>query len=250
MEDMSHRPTRRDLVAGALAGTGALAVLATPAGARHQVSEDELLDVAATAEAVVAIVATLGQETGRASAAGLDSSARAAVEAAARADLTHHDVLASPRLGGRPAAEPIWVPHDVLAEGAALLRTLALLKELLVNVYLVGTTAFGNDGNGRFARFCAEIAGVEAMHRALFLQALGLFAPDRAFLKYSQAEQNPDAPGFGRPGFRRVGSARAYLSDAGFGLGEEGRSPGAFHLLADVRARTPNPAALNTRSPR
>lgn len=242
--------TRRDLVAAALAGAGALGVLAVPAGASHRVSDEELLDVATTAEAVAAVVATLGQEAGRASAAGLDGPARAAVEAAARADLTHHDVLASPRLGGRPAAERIWVPDDVFADRGGLLRTLALLKEILVNVYLVGTTSFGNDGNGRFARFCAEIAGVEAVHRALCLQALGLFAPDRAFLKYSQPEQNPHAPAFGRPGFRRISSALGFLRDAGFGLGEEGRSPGAFHVLSEVRGRTPNPAALNTRSPR
>ena len=242
--------TRRELVAGAVVGAGVLGVLAAPAGASHDVSSEDLLNAAATAEAVAAIVATVGQERGRASGAGLDARARAVVEAAARADLTHHDVLSAPRLGGRADAQRIWVPDEVFAGSQPLLRTLVALKDVLVNVYLVGATTFGNDGNGRFARFCAEIAGVEAVHRALCLDALGLFAADRVFLRYSQPEENPDAPGFNRAGFRRIESASRYLRDAGFGLDEPGAGPGSFITLDEVRERTPNPAALNTHSPR
>jgi hypothetical protein len=246
----NHGATRRELVAGAFAGAGLLGVLAAPAGATHDVTSEDLLNAAATAEAVTAIVATVGQESGRASGSGLDARARAVVQAAARADLTHHDVLSAPRLGGRADAQRIWVPDDVFADGRALLRSLVALKDVLVNVYLIGATTFGNDGNGRFARFCAEIAGVEAVHRALCLDALGLFAADRVFLRYSQPEENPDAPGFNRAGFRRIESASRYLREAGFGLGESGAGPGSFITLDEVRGRTPNPAALNTRGPR
>lgn len=251
MEEHVRHPTRRQLMAGAALGSaGALGALALPAGARHQVTPEEWLDVAATAEAVSAIVSTLGQAPESASGAQLEGAARAAVQAAARADVTHHDVLTSPRLGGTPAAQQIWVPSDVLSGAQELLSALVVLKEIHVNLYLVGTTSFGNDGNGEFARFCAEIGGVEAMHRALFLQGLGLFSADRIFLKYSQPEENADAPWAGRPGFRRISSALDYLRDAGFGIGEPGRQPGNFHALADIRAQIPNPAAMNTASPR
>jgi len=40
------------------------------------------------------------------------------------------------------------------------------------------------------------------------------------------------------------------LQKAGFGLGKQGKTPGAFYDFNDVRKRTPNPAAVNTRKPR
>jgi hypothetical protein len=52
---------------------------------------------------------------------------------------------------------------DLTALGMALVAG----ETLFVDLYLIGVTAFAHNGNGRFARFSAEIAGVESEHRVL-----------------------------------------------------------------------------------
>lgn len=83
--------------------------------------------------------------------------------------------------------------------------------------------------------------GTEAVHRALALQSLGLLGNDRASMKYSQPEENPNDPFFPKAGFRRIESAVAYLEAAGFGFGKAGSKPGQIYDFDQVRARTPDP---------
>ena len=89
---------------------------------------------------------------------------------------------------------------------------------------------------------------MEAVHRALARQSLGLLGNDRAFMKYSQREEVD--PGKGMPGFRRILTAVRQLEIAGFGFGRAGSLPGQPYDFATVSARTPNPSDVNTRLPR
>ena len=73
------------------------------------------------------------------------------------------------------------------------------------------------------------------MHRALARQSLGKLGNDRVFMKYS---------------FSKIEVAVSMLQKAGFGFGKTGKGPGAFYNFNDVRKRTPNPRAVNTRKPR
>ena len=241
--------TRRQMVAGAagvLGSMGLLSVLPEIAKASHSVDPQELLNIAATAEVLATIVNTVGNEK-----VNLDPVTKANVEAAAREELIHYQVLTSRGVGGEELTKRIWVPDEVFASKESFLKTLVAGDQIFINAYLIGTTTFGNDGNGQLARIAAEFMGAEAVHRALALQSLGVLGNDRVFMKYSQPEENETDPFFPKAGFRRITSAVDYLKLAGFGFGEQGsKTPGAFYEFDEVSRRTPDPAGVNTRTPR
>ena len=53
-----------------------------------------------------------------------------------------------------------------------------------------------------------------------------------------------------RYSFSKIEDAAKRLEKAGFGLGKQGDTPGAFYSFNEVRKRTPNPAGVNTRKPK
>jgi hypothetical protein len=247
--------TRRQLVAGAAGVVGGMGLLAmpgvataaglTPRGRRMATDLQTLVNVAATAEVLATIVNTVGAEQ-----VSLDAVTKANVQAAAREELIHYQVLTSSAIGGQPATTKIWVPDTVFSSAENLLATLVAGDQIFINAYLIGTTAFAHKGLYKQARYSAEIMGVEAVHRALALQSLGKLGNDRAFMKYSQIERNSTDPFGGKPGFRKITTAVTYLESAGFGFGQPGAAPGKFYDFANVSKRTPNPAGVNTLTPR
>jgi hypothetical protein len=251
--DAEHRDkpaaTRRQMVAGAagvIGGMGLLGLAPRMAEAAHRVDPQVLLNVAATAEVLATIVNTVGNER-----VELDPTTRTNIQAAAREELIHYQVLTSDDFGGRELTKRIWVPDQVFASKGDFLKTLVAGDQIFINAYLIGTTTFGNAGNGKLARIAAEFMGTEAVHRALALQSLGVLGNDRAFMRYSQPEENNVDPFFPGPGFRRITTAVDYLKAAGFGFGEQGSgTPGQFYDFDEVSRRTPNPAGVNTRTPR
>ena len=83
-----------------------------------------------------------------------------------------------------PTTTNFWIPDgffggsgntlDLTALGMALVAG----ETLFVNLYLIGVTAFAQAGNGQFARFSAEIAGVESEHRVLAETLVAATPPD------------------------------------------------------------------------
>lgn len=257
--DGQHREdsaaTRRQLVAGAAATIGGLGLLGVPdasaatdaRSARHSSDPQTILNVAATAEVVATIINTTGFERGL----GGDEVTRRNIEAAAREELIHYQVLVSSAVGGRPLAKRIWIPDAVFASRTSFLNAVTVGDTVFVNAYLIATTVFGNRGNGNLARITSEFMAVELVHRALARQSLGLLGNDKVFAKYSQAEDAVGAPNRGKPGFRRIESAVAALEANGIGFGKQGSvSPGQFYDFDAVSQRTPNPPDLSTRTPR
>ncbi len=230
--------TRRNLVGGAAVSLGSLGLLGLVnndawAARAAKNSPQTILNVAATAEVLATIVNTVGAEKLTA-ALGTDETL-ANVRAAAREELIHYNVLTS--IGGKPLTTKIWVPDKVFATRNGLLNALEAGDQIFINAYLIGTTAFATAGgrkNAKFARFTGEFMGAEAVHRALARQSLGKLGNDRVFMKY---------------GFSNIGTAVSMLQKAGFGFGKKGKGPGAFYSFKDVRKRTPNPRAVNTRKP-
>ena len=227
--------TRRRAVAAGAASLGSLGVLglvgddAWAQSARRN-RPQTILNVAATAEVLATIVNTVGPERlGN----RLDSVTRQNVQAAAREELIHYNVLVAS--GGKAITKRIWVPDAVFASKTGLLTTLEAGDQIFINAYLIGTTVFANAGKSKLARFTGEFMGAEAVHRALARQSLGKLGNDRAFMKYS---------------FRNITTAVSKLQAAGFGFGKQGATPGAFYDFDQVRRRTPNPAGVNTRTPR
>jgi hypothetical protein len=71
----------------------------------------------------------------------------------------------------------------VFANRSNFLNTLQVGDQIFVNAYLIAVKAFANAGQGATAAYAAEFMGVEAVHRALARQSLGLLGNDRAFMK-------------------------------------------------------------------
>jgi hypothetical protein len=261
--DEQHRDkpaaTRRQLVGGAAAALGSMGLLGyatRDARAQERTSGPNtaanIANIAATAEVLATIVNTVGWE--RRQQLGLDATTAANIEAAAREELIHFEVLTSQAVGGRPVTRRIWVPDSVFASRENLLTTLVVGDQIFINAYLLGLTVFARTGSGvgstgsQFARYLAEFMGAEAVHRALALQSLGRLGNDRAFMRFAQREEAPNLPSTGQPGFYRIDQAVEQLQAAGFGFGEQGQGPGAFYDFDEVRRRTPDPQAVNTRT--
>jgi len=254
--------SRRRLIQGAAASFGSLGLLglvgSSQATAQMAGNDPQtILNVAATAEVLATIVNTVGFERlgakGKSNGRGrgnlvsdllddllggnnnnkgtkrLDAVTTRNIAAAAREELIHYDVLTSSDVGGKELTKRIWVPDEVFASPRNLLQTLEVGDQIFVNAYLIGTTAFGNAGNGTLARYTAEFMGVEGVHRALARQSLGKLGNDRVFMVYE---------------FTDILVAVAQLKAAGFGFGEQGSKPGRFYDFDEVRQRTPNPNGL------
>jgi hypothetical protein len=247
--------TRRQLVKGAAAalGSAGLLGLATgddPAAAAIHTNQANSVEtigkVAATGEVLATIVNTVGAER---LASRLDPVTLRNVRAAAQQEKNHYEVLTSNAVGATPATTTIYVPDEVFSSPQAFLETLVVGDQVFVNAYLIGITVFARQGTltgSRFARYAAEIMGVEAVHRALALQSLGRLGNDRAYCKFAQREDVPGLPTSKQPGFYRVQDAVTILEEAGFGFGKPGSKPGTAYTYADVAARTPVDPDVNT----
>ena len=257
--DEEHRDkpaaTRRQVVGGAAAALGSMGLLGfADRAAAQQVGDGPggdnsaatIANVAATAEVLATIVNTVGPEKVQ-----LDERTRANVQAAAREELIHYNVLTSNAVGGKAITKNIWIPDSVFASQDNLLTTLVVGDQIFINAYLLGLTVFARGGGlkgSRFARYLAEFMGAEAVHRALALQSLGRVGNDRAFMRFAQREAAPGLPSTGQPGFYRITDAVKQLEAAGFGFGKQGQGPGAFYDFDQIAQRTPNPDVVNTRT--
>jgi hypothetical protein len=260
--DEQHRDksaaTRRQLVGGAAAALGSMGMLGWASRAEAQGGDDavnsatNIANIAATAEVLATIVNTVGFE--RAGQLGLDRQTTLNIQAAAREELIHYQVLTSNAVGGKEVTKRIWVPNEVFATKEGLLTTLVVGDQIFINAYLLGITAFARTGSGvgskgsQFARYLAEFMGAEAVHRALALQSLGRVGNDRAFMRFATREETPGLPSTGQPGFYRIAQAVEQLEAAGFGFGKEGQGPGQFYDFDEVSRRTPDPDVVNTRA--
>lgn len=244
-------------VAGVLGSMGLLGVAdagaATGRPATHRRGHDgpntpaNILAVAATAEALATIINTVGAER-----VALDVTTKANVEAAARHELIHYEVLTSSGVGGKALTTRFWIPDVFFSSQANLLTRIIVGDTIFVNAYLLGTTVFARPNGGaspRLARIASEFMAVESVHRALALQSLGRLGNDRAFAKFKQPEEVQGLPITGKAGFGDITQAVTILEGAGIGFGKQGAAPGAFYDYADVSKRTPDPAGVNIRTP-
>lgn len=223
--------SRRSMMAGAGITLGSIGLLGALPGAASAARSDNLpaniLNVAATAEVLATIVNTVGAEK-----VALDDVTKSNIQAAAREELLHYEALVG--LGGKAATTTIYVPDEVFASKEGLLTTLVAGDTIFVNAYLLAATVFARAKASKEARYAAEIAAVEAVHRALALQSLGKPANDLAYGEFS---------------FKNINRAVDRLKAAGFGFGEPGSKPGTAYNFDEVKTRTPDPAFVTSRSP-
>ncbi len=230
----AHEPasTRRKFVAGAAGALGGLGLLALPASAMAANDAQTILNIAATAEVLATIVNTEGAQRVQFS----DPVTKRNVLDAAYQELDHYNVLTK-ALGAKPATKKIWIPDALFANQHNLLSGLVFGDGVFVNAYQIGVTAFGNAGKGQFARYAAEIMGIESVHRALALQSLGKPGNDQAFASGSTRY------------FTNIEHAVALLQGAGFGFGAKGKGPGRFYEFDQVKNHTQHRREVQELSP-
>ncbi len=238
---------RQLLLAGGVGAVGAALGVAPRAAAQisgpFSGTTQEAINVAATVEVLTTIVTTTALQKVTLPKAAIDT-----VGAASREELEHYLVLTG-QFGGHAATHRVWVPDGLFFDPTSLFQTLVVGEQICINLYLVATTIWAQNGHVGLARAGAELVGNEAVHRALARQALGLQPNDRAFMKYNQLDQ-ADGPGHGTTGFTSPQGAIQSFQAAGIGFGAKGKAPGAFYDFDTVRQHTPNPGFVNTPAPR
>lgn len=231
--------TRRWLLERAALGAGAVtaagAVIPT-ADALAATGSDSIEVFGAFASTTEALTVTLLTELLRRVSLHpeVPSGVVAVFEGAYAAELDHWRFI---RKFFAPSTRRFWIPNGVFggagndlnlqSVGAALVAG----ETLFVNTYLIGVTTFASAGRSTFARYSAELAGVESEHRVLAQTLLGATPPNNV--------------GFEVFRFEHVTAIKAALEAAGFGFGREGASAGRFYTLPDPPMAPPIPILSN-----
>ena len=234
----SRRGTRRWLLERAAVGAAGVTAggALDPAGAAvakgGQSSIRAFGTVAVTTEALT--VTLLTEVLRRANLNSVPAGVLAVFEGAYAAEVDHFRFT---RKYWNPTTTKFWIPDAFFGGSGNTLDLTALGKALVagetlfVNLYLIGVTTFAQAGNGRFARFSAEIAGVEAEHRVLAETLVGATPPNNV--------------GFEAFSIPRPQGIETALSGAGVGFGTQGSAPGAFYTLPHPIMPPPIPIKSN-----
>jgi hypothetical protein len=138
----------------------------------------------------------------------------------------------------RPSTQRFWIPDGFFGgAGNALNLTavgqgVAAGEALFINTYLLGVTILAEEGRSTFARYSAELAGVESEHRVLGQVLAGASPPNNL--------------GFEVFELASVSVIKAALMSVGFGLGEQGTSAGRFYEFPRPPMPPPIPISGNT----
>lgn len=174
--------SRRTFLRGSGLAVGALAVSGISAKgslfgfpvalAQESAPDDDLqtiINLAATAElfATTHYLAAVNN----AEALGFDEIETAYMKAGFLAEQDHLELLLS--LGAEPVVQEFYVPEPLFADRALFAAITEIAETTFVGAYLAATRIFAAAGNAPFAVTTAQIAAVEAEHRA-FVRRIGL----------------------------------------------------------------------------
>jgi hypothetical protein len=179
--------SRRNFLKGAGLGAGAFALGSTMFGIpvalaqeSTQMADDDtqtILNLAATAELFATthyLAAINGVED-----LGLDEIQLAYLKAGFIAEQDHLELLLS--LGAEPLYTEFYVPETLFSDIALFAATTEVAETAFVAAYLAATRIFAAAGEAAFAATTAQIAGVEAEHRALVRQIGQMLPNDRSY---------------------------------------------------------------------
>jgi hypothetical protein len=232
--------TRRWLLERATVGAAGVAAASAviPAGdaLAHERRHDSIREWGAFASTTEALTITILTELlRRASLNSVPSNVSVIFDGVYAAELDHWNFI---HRVFRPSTKRFWIPDGFFGgPGNALDLTavgkgVAAGEALFINTYLLGVTIFAAAGRSTFARYSAELAGVESEHRVLGQVLAGASPPNNL--------------GFEVFEFASVSAIKAALMNAGFGLGEQGTSAGRFYEFPRPPMPPPIPISGNT----
>jgi hypothetical protein len=233
--------TRRGLLERAAVGTAGVTIgaVAAPADALAASGGDSIQQFGVFASTTEALTVTLLTELLRRVSLHPEVPSGVAVvfDGAYAAELDHWRFI---HKYFSPSTKRFWIPDGVFGgSGNALSLTavgnaLVFGETLFVNTYLIGVTTFAAAGRSTFARYSAELAGVESEHRVLAQTLINASPPNNLGFELFQ--------------FKRVSAIKAALEGAGFGFGQKGTSPGQFYTFP--RPPMPPPIPISSNVPR
>lgn len=186
MKSLSRRSFLKStsLLAGATAlGSSSLFGFSTAFAKARQASNDDvqtILNLAATAE-LFASTHYLAAING-ADALGLGEVQVNYLKAAFISERDHYDLLVS--LGAAPVVTEFYVPETLFSDKALFASITEVAETTFVSAYLAATRIFAEAGETGFAVTTAQIAGVEAEHRALVRQIGGLLPNNLPYAQF------------------------------------------------------------------
>lgn len=211
LNDTEVRPRTRRWLIGAALGAGAAGALGPLGRLLAQGGGDTAETVGTTAVTAEALAVTYLSNLITAIGDQFPAEVGEILKAANTAEQAHYDFLSG--AGFKPLATRFWVPDAaVTAEQAPAVIEQA--ETLFVNAYLIGTTVFAEVGESKLARYAAEIAGVEAQHRALARDLQGKLPNNVAFERYE---------------YTNLDDVVGQITALGIGIGERGEGPGKFY---------------------
>ncbi len=133
----------------------------------------------------------------------------------------YHHVEALKDAGGKALTTSYWFPDAAFGGGGiGLFETLEIVETVEISLYLLGVSAFADDGEAFGARLCAQALGTEAVHRALVRFAQSQIGGEAIV---------PNDVGFENFDWRSVAAVRGALEGLGIGYGVESDQPGRFY---------------------
>ena len=241
-DSSTPKHTRRSLLERAAVGAGGVAVAGVALPAANAFADgghDSIQDFGVFASTTEAFTVTLLTELLRRVSLHpeVPPGVKVVFEGAYAAELDHWRFI---RKFFRPTTKRFWIPDGVFGgAGDALDLTavgnaLVAGETLFVNTYLIGVTTFAAAGRSTFARYSAELAGVEAEHRVLAQTLINASPPDNL--------------GFEVFRYKRVRAILAALEGLGLGFGQQGATPGSFYDFP--RPPMPPPIPILSNQPR
>jgi hypothetical protein len=240
LRDGTSTGTRRWLLERATVGAAGVAAASAviPAGdaLAHERRHDSIREWGVFASTTEALTVTIATELlRRASLNSVPSNVSVIFDGVYAAELDHWNFI---HRVFRPSTKRFWIPDGFFGgPGNALDLTavgkgVAAGEALFINTYLLGVTIFAAARRSTFARYSAELAGVESEHRVLGQVLAGASPPNNL--------------GFEVFEFASVREIKAALMNAGFGLGEQGTSAGRFYDFPRPPMAPPIPINGNT----
>lgn len=178
--------TRRNLLRGsAITAAASLNTLfgISRAFAQEATGEDDelqtILNVASTAELFASTHYLAGIDSAEAGNMEIEFYQLNYLKAAFVSERDHLDLLLS--LGAEPVVSEFYVPDGLYMDYSLFGQITELAETTFVAAYLAATRIFAGAGNMDFAVTCAQIAAVEAEHRAIIRDYTGLLPNDRSY---------------------------------------------------------------------
>lgn len=189
---MKQNLNRRQFLKGSVAAAGASAVgfsslfgFSTAFAKARQASDDDLqtvIDLAATAELFASTHYLAAINAAEAGDLDLDQTVIDYLKTGFLAEWDHYQLLLS--LGATPVVTEFYVPETLFSDVELFSQITEVAETTFVNAYLAATRIFVNMGQPAFAVTAAQIAAVEAEHKALVRQIGMRLANSVSYEKY------------------------------------------------------------------